>query len=131
MARKPDPRKRRLPDLPDPDDPSRHVPPAPLAGLIEALTERRGWARRLSGAEVHARWPEIAGAELAAHTEPVRLHGGVLVLRVDSPAWATQVRYLTGELALRANAVLGEGSVEKVTLVTGPLQGIGEPENPS
>jgi predicted nucleic acid-binding Zn ribbon protein len=122
MAR-PNPRKRRLPDPPDPDEPSRHKPPAPLAGLMEALTAKRGWARRLSGAQVHGRWAEIAGEELAAHTEPVRLHGGVLVIRVDSAAWATQVRYLTGELAQRANAVLGEGSVTKVTLTTGPLQG--------
>jgi predicted nucleic acid-binding Zn ribbon protein len=123
MMRKPDPRKRRLPDLPDLDDPRRQAPPAPLAGLLEALTARRGWDRRLAGAQVHARWREIAGADLAAHTEPVRLHGGVLVLRVDSPAWATQVRYLTGDLAARANAVLGDGSVTSITLTTGPLHG--------
>ena len=98
-ASAPDPRKRRLPDPPDPDDPKRAVDPAPLAGLLESLASRKGWA------------------------EPVRLHGGVLVLRVDSPAWATQVRYLTGGLAKRANEVLGEGSVQRITLVTGPLQG--------
>lgn len=122
MAR-PNPRKRRLPDPPDPDDPTRQQPPAPLGGLMEAFARKRGWERRLSGAQVHGRWSEIAGADLAAHTEPVRLHGGVLVLRVDSPAWATQVRYLTAELAVRANAVLGEGSVERITLVTGALRG--------
>jgi predicted nucleic acid-binding Zn ribbon protein len=118
-----DPRKRRLPDPPDPDDPARKEAPQPLAGLVEALTSKRGWSRRLAGAQVHARWAEIAGADLAAHTEPVRLHGGVLVLRVDSAAWATQVRYLTGDLARRANDVLGEGSVTSITLTTGPLRG--------
>ncbi len=122
-ASAPDPRKRRLPDPPDPDDPKRAVDPAPLAGLLESLASRKGWAQRLSGARIHALWEEIAGPDLARHTEPVRLHGGVLVLRVDSPAWATQVRYLTGGLAKRANEVLGEGSVQRITLVTGPLQG--------
>ncbi len=45
------------------------------------------------------------------------------MLRVDTPAWATQVRYLSGDLADRANAVLGEGTVQTITLTTGPLQG--------
>jgi predicted nucleic acid-binding Zn ribbon protein len=122
--RRPDPRKRRLPDPPDMDDPRRKVAPSPLGGVLDALVARRGWSRRLEGAQVHQRWADIVGPELAAHTEPVRLHGGVLVLRVDSPAWATQVRYLTGDIAGRVNAVLGEGSVERITLVTGALQGV-------
>lgn len=117
------PRRRRSPDPPDPDDPTRKQAPTPLAELMEALSAKRGWDRRLEGAQVHARWPEIAGADLAAHTEPVRLHGGVLVLRVDTPAWATQVRYLITDLTARANDVLGEGSVTQITLVTGRLQG--------
>jgi hypothetical protein len=50
----------------------------------------------------------------------------VLVLRVDSPAWATQVRYLVGDLAQRVDAVLGEGSCTRITLTTGPLQGVGD-----
>jgi predicted nucleic acid-binding Zn ribbon protein len=116
-------RRRRSPDPPDPDDPSRAADPAALSGLLEALSERRGWSRRLSGAQVHGRWLEIAGDELARHTEPVRLHGGVLVLRVDSATWATQVRYLSADLTTRANDVLGPGSVQSIKLVTGSLRG--------
>jgi predicted nucleic acid-binding Zn ribbon protein len=122
-------RRGRAKDPYDPDDPTRKRAPTPLAEVMEALASKRGWDRRLEGAQVHARWPEIAGAELAAHTEPVRLHGGVLVLRVDTPAWATQVRYLTGDLGERANEVLGAGSVTQITLVTGRLQG--PPQEPS
>ena len=83
---------------------------------------RRGWDRRLEGARVHDRWEEIAGPQVAAHTEPVRLHGGVLVVRAESPTWATQVRYLSTELVARANAVLGEGQVTRVVLVAAPLE---------
>jgi predicted nucleic acid-binding Zn ribbon protein len=45
-----------------------------------------------------ARWPEIAGAALASHVEPVRLDRKALVVRVDHPAWATQVRSLGDSL---------------------------------
>jgi predicted nucleic acid-binding Zn ribbon protein len=90
--------------------------------VLGALTARRGWQHRLEGARVHDVWAEIAGPQLAAHTRPVRLHGGVLVVRAESPAWATQVRYLSGDLLARANEVLGAGRVARVVLVTGPLQ---------
>ena len=107
----------------EPERPVQAGRPAPLAGLLGELVTRRGWQQRLEGARVHGRWAEIAGEQLARHTEPVRLLGGVLVLRAANAAWAAQVGYLTAELAQRANAVLGEGQVRRVTVVTGALQG--------
>lgn len=108
------------------DDLSRK-PPAALDEVLAGLVTRRGWGRRLEGARIHARWEEIAGEQLARHTEPVRLVGGVLVLRADSGAWATQVSYLSPQLAARANAVLGEEQVATVRVVTGRLQGGASP----
>ncbi len=107
----------------EPEAPRPPTQPSPLADALAALVRRSGWGSRLEGARVHARWEEIAGAALAAHVQPVRLVGGVLVLRADSSAWAAQVRLLTGELATRADAVLGEGSVRRVTVVVGPDRG--------
>ena len=97
--------------------------PAGVAGVLGELARRKGWLRRLEGARIHEAWAEIAGEQLARHTEPVRLHGGVLVLRAESAGWATQVRYLTAELVARADAVLGAGTVQQVTVVTGRLEG--------
>lgn len=106
----------------DPDAPREGKPPAAVPDLLAALARRKGWARRLEGARIHERWNDIAGEQLAAHAEPVRLHGGVLILRAESPAWATQVRYLTAELVRRANEILGEGQVVSVQVVTGPRE---------
>jgi predicted nucleic acid-binding Zn ribbon protein len=106
----------------DPERAPEGPQPASLGELLARVRGRRDWARRLEGARVHERWREIAGDELARHVQPVRLLGGVLVVRAASPAWATQVRYLSGELLTRANAVLGDGSVRQITVTaqTGP-----------
>jgi len=96
--------------------------PTPLADLLGGVARKRRWATRLEGARVHGLWTEIAGEQLARHTEPVRLHGGVLVVRADSATWATQVRYLGGQLAERANGVLGAEQVTSVRVVSGPLK---------
>lgn len=105
-------------------EPRREGPaPRPLEALLSAAVSRRRWGARLEGARIHERWREIVGDQLGRHTEPVRLRGGVLVLRAESQAWATQVHYLGSELAARANAVLGPDQVTTVRVVTGALKG--------
>jgi predicted nucleic acid-binding Zn ribbon protein len=94
-------------------------PPAPLGDVVDRLSTARGWARRLEGARVHGLWEEIAGSNLAEHTEPVRLHGGVLVVRATSSSWAAQLPYMANEILRRANAVLGEGTVTRVVAAGG------------
>jgi predicted nucleic acid-binding Zn ribbon protein len=70
---------------------------------------------------VFGRWPEIVGAEMAAHTRPDRLDGDELVVIADSTAWATQVRWLAKDLIRTLNAELGSGTVSKVK-IRGPEQ---------
>lgn len=94
-------------------------PPEVVAEAVDRLAASRGWSRRLDGARVHGAWREIAGERLAQHTEPVRLHGGVLVIRATSSAWAAQIPFLAPEIMTRANAVLGEGQVVRVVVSRG------------
>jgi hypothetical protein len=93
-------------------------PPARVGDAVERVASARGWRKRLHGARIHGLWSEIAGERLAQHTEPVRLHGGVLVIRVSSSAWAAQIPYLATEIITRANAVLGEDAVQQLTVTT-------------
>jgi predicted nucleic acid-binding Zn ribbon protein len=43
---------------------------------------------------VFGRWEAAVGPAVAAHVQPVRLDGARLVVEVDDPAWATQLRFL-------------------------------------
>ena len=102
-----------------PDAPKTTPPPKALGDVVKGLSSTHGWGARLRGARVHALWEQIAGEDLARHVTPVRLAGGVLVVRAESSAWATQVQYLSAALVQRANEVLGEGEVTTVTVQTG------------
>jgi len=46
-----------------------------------------------------AHWSEIVGPGMAEHVRPIRLDSEALVVTVDHPAWATQVRRM-GDLLL-------------------------------
>ena len=113
---------------PDPDtDGLRRVrPPTPVGADVERFLAQRGWSDRLRGTRVFTRWEEIVGADLARRCEPVRVAGGILVIRAESQVWATQLHYLTPVLLRSAAQVLGPDTVRSVRLVVGPLQGTQE-----
>lgn len=103
-------------------------PPTPVADMLAAFVERQGWTERLRGANAWSRWDEIVGTDLADKCEPVRLAGGALVVRAESQAWATQLRYLLPQLRANVDQVLGEGTVRSVRVVVGPLEGRTAPD---
>jgi predicted nucleic acid-binding Zn ribbon protein len=62
-------------------------------------------ARDLGG--VFGRWDEAVGPAVARHVQPVKLDGERLVVEVDDPAWATQLRFLERAVIDRLAQVTG------------------------
>ena len=57
-------------------------------------------------------WPAVAGPTLADHARPARLVHRRLIVDVDDPAVAAQVRLREGELVDRLAEFLGRGKVQ-------------------
>ncbi|HVF04439.1 MAG TPA: DciA family protein [Frankiaceae bacterium] len=93
--------------------------PQSFGAAIEAFLKVRGWQNESRVHAVLARWPEIAGPEIADHCTPVSLREGELVLTAESTAWATQLRLMARQVADRVNADLG-ATVVKSVRVNGP-----------
>jgi predicted nucleic acid-binding Zn ribbon protein len=93
--------------------------PQPVAASIERLVAERGWTTPVAVGGVMGRWDAVVGPDVAAHCAPESFADGVLTVRADSSAWATQVRLLVPTLLRRLGEVVGEGTVTKV-VVRGP-----------
>jgi len=93
--------------------------PELLTTAIGGLLDTNGWQQQIAMGSVFGRWPEIVGADLAAHTRPDSFADGELAVVADSTAWATQVRLLAPMLVKRLNEEVGDGSVRRVK-VRGP-----------
>jgi predicted nucleic acid-binding Zn ribbon protein len=93
--------------------------PQPLDTTVGRFVADRGWDLDLRVHGVFVRWAELVGAEVAAHTTPESFADGTLVVRTDSTAWATQLRYLAPTLLRRLNEELGHGTVTLID-VLGP-----------
>ncbi len=76
----------------------RDAGPRPLHGSLETVAQRLGLRDSRGVGRLFAEWPAIVGATMAEHVEPIRLDADRLVVSVDHPAWATQVRRLGDDL---------------------------------
>ena len=88
--------------------------PKPLADTIDALTHQLGWSAPLSQHEVLASWGDIAGEETAKHSEPIAIEGGVLQVRCESTAWATQLRLMRTQLVTEISLRFPGAGIETI-----------------
>lgn len=106
--------------------PQRRPPPVAGRGLSKLLKELDAKYGQGPGA-LQARWREIVGVELAKRTEPVKLTKprgggpGALEIRVAG-ASAALIQHQAHEIVSRVNLFLGEGAVNKLRIVQGPLR---------
>ncbi|HEY2330341.1 MAG TPA: DUF721 domain-containing protein [Acidimicrobiales bacterium] len=63
---------------------------------------------------VFSQWDSLVGEVLAAHARPASLREGALVVSVDDPAWATQLRWFQADLLARLEAAVGPGEVIEI-----------------
>jgi predicted nucleic acid-binding Zn ribbon protein len=94
--------------------------PVRIGDLLDSAGARLGLGRAVETGLLWKRWGEVVGPALAAHVEPTSLKGGVLRVRADSPAWATEAAYLGTEIKTRANASRGAELVMEVRVWTSP-----------
>jgi predicted nucleic acid-binding Zn ribbon protein len=88
-----------------------------IGDQVESIVADRGWDVDVAAGAVMGRWPQIVGVELAAHAAPVTFEDGVLTVRCDSTAWATQLRLMQSQLLARITEDVGAGVVVELRIV--------------
>jgi hypothetical protein len=111
--------------------PSRSYP-RPLSELLSAtltdLLKQQGFA----SAEILARWKDIAGPEIAATSEPLKINWprpvgdkaaepATLVLRVEGPA-ALEIQHMSAVILERVNRFFGWQAIGRIALRQAPLR---------
>src|SRR5262249_43266792 len=81
--------------------------PQPLGRTIARLITEHGWETPTALGGIVGRWDEIVGSPIRDHCAPEEFADGVLTIRADSPAWATELRLLAAALLAKLNAELG------------------------
>ncbi len=111
--------------------PSRSFP-RPLSDFTGATLSDSLKAQGFASAEIIARWADIAGPEIAAHSEPMKINWpraagdegpepATLVLRVEGPA-ALEIQHLAAVILERVNRFFGWQAIGRIALRQAPLR---------
>jgi hypothetical protein len=102
----------------------------PLSDLLRPCLGETFARQGFASTEIVTRWAEIAGAEIAQHSEPLKIQwprgeketGGLatLVLRVEGPT-AIEIQHLSGVILERVNRFFGWQAVGRLALRQAPL----------
>ena len=108
--------------------------PRPLKELTGATLSDALRRQGFASAEIVARWADIAGAEIAAHSEPVKINWprssegdapppepATLVLRVEGPA-AIEIQHQAAVILERVNRFFGWAAIGRIALRQAPLR---------
>lgn len=74
-----------------------------LGDELNRLLQRLGSEPLDILASVFDDWAVLVGEQVAAHVSPVRLQDGRLLVEVDDPTWATQMRFLESHIIERVS----------------------------
>ena len=88
--------------------------PEGLGAVMDAVTSKLGWSSPLARSEILASWLEIAGVETAEHSTPVGIEEGVLTVKCDSTAWATQLRLMRVQIMNRIISRYPDAGIESI-----------------
>jgi predicted nucleic acid-binding Zn ribbon protein len=88
--------------------------PRGIDDILDGLTSKLGWTSPLAKAELIGSWGELVGAETASHSEPAGIEDGVLIVRCDSTAWATQLRLMRGQITTSIAQRFPDAGIESV-----------------
>ena len=103
----------------------------PLSVLLATSSPTPMPSRDLRRAELVTRWAEIAGPEVAAHSEPMKIQWprpvegqpqepATLVLRVEGPV-ALEIQHASDVILQRVNRFFGWSAVGRLALRQAPL----------
>jgi hypothetical protein len=121
----------------------------PLRDLLGKVVGEAFTRQGFASAELVTRWSEIVGAEISAHSEPIKIQWprvvapsptatataatagarepewgrlpGTLVLRVEGPA-ALEIQHLADVICERVNRFLGWRAIARIALRQAPLR---------
>jgi predicted nucleic acid-binding Zn ribbon protein len=93
--------------------------PETMGDMLEGLTKSMGWTTPLAQTDLVAAWKDIAGPETAEHSSPTGISDGVMQVKCDSTAWATQLRLMRTELITRIMREYPDAGVQSIAF-SGP-----------
>ena len=94
--------------------------PVHLRSVLEQLLKDFGTPDIRVVTSIVDQWEEVVGIDLAAKISAVAVSGSELIVRVDDPAWASQINWLEKQLLDKITSLVGEEKITSIRTRTTP-----------
>ena len=94
--------------------------PVHLRSVLEQVLKDFGTPDITVVTSIVEQWEEVVGLDLAAKISAVAISGSELIVRVDDPAWASQINWLEKQLLDKIASLVGEEKVTSIRVRTTP-----------
>jgi predicted nucleic acid-binding Zn ribbon protein len=91
--------------------------PLSLGVAIEKLVVASGWQENIDRESVVLHWAEIAGPDVAQHSDPVSLEHGMLTVKCGSTAWAKQLQFMRAGILTRIQEQYPNAGVDNLRFI--------------
>jgi len=94
--------------------------PVHLRSVLEQVLKDFGTPDITVVTSIVDQWEEVVGLDLAAKISAVAISGSELIVRVDDPAWASQINWLEKQLLDKITSLVGEEKITSIRVRTTP-----------
>ena len=94
--------------------------PVHLRSVLEQLLKDFGSPDITVVTSIVDQWEEVVGIDLATKISAVAISGSELIVRVDDPAWASQINWLEKQLLDKITSLVGEEKITSIRVRTTP-----------
>ena len=105
--------------------------PHPAGSILQGLLKEAGFERQIRRFSVFEDWPDLVGPTLAAHSQPWRVRGDVLEVRVDHAVWMQQLQLQKSNILQQLNSRLEGDSIRDLFWSFGTIRPPAETPNPA
>jgi predicted nucleic acid-binding Zn ribbon protein len=88
-----------------------------IGDILGRLFERKGWGKRVFEGRALSVWGDVVGKSVKAHSRPVRVKDGKMIVAVDDSVWKQEISFLSEEIIWRINERMGREVVREIVLV--------------
>lgn len=92
-----------------------------VGNILEATLKNLGLKKRYHAELAIERWDTIVGDEIAAHSWPVKIEFGVMLVHVNHSAWCHHLSMLKESIIAKTNQFIGEKIVKDIRFQAGYL----------
>jgi len=86
----------------------------PIKRVLEDYFKKKKWQKKIKVYQIINSWGDVVDKKIAQHSQPIKIQGETLFLRVKSNVWANELNLRKGEIINKINLKIGEKAISEI-----------------